>query len=122
MEIFAHSPSAEMNTFVDFNEFYLENRDNHDILLVSDEIGKSKPATLFFISKFGCQVEKIKFYSKVTLSSLWDELDLLITANPELILNHPEDKKVIKFNTIYNSNIDCQTYISNIKELKELKF
>jgi hypothetical protein len=122
MEIFGHSPSAEMSTFVDFNEFYLENRDNHDILLVSDEIGKSKPATLFFISKFGCQVEKIKFYSKVTLSSLWDELDLLITANPELILNHPEDKKVIKFNTIYNSNIDCQTYISNIKELKEFKF
>jgi len=46
----------------------------------------------------------------------------LITANPELILNHPEDKKVIKFNTIYNSNIDCETYISNIKELKEFKF
>ena len=116
MEIFGHSPSTEMNTFVEFNEFYLDNRDNHDILLVSDEIGKSKPATLFFISKFGCQVEKIKFYSKVTLSSLWDELDVLITANPELILNHPEDKKVIKFNTIYNSNIDCETSISNIKE------
>jgi len=47
MEIFGHSPSTEMNTFVEFNEFYLDNRDNHDILLVSDEIGKSKPATLF---------------------------------------------------------------------------
>ena len=122
MEIFGHSPSMEMSTFVDFNEFYLDNRDNHDILIVSDEIGKSKPATLFFISKFGCQVEKIKFYSKLTVDSLWDELDVLVTANPELIQNHPEGKKIIKFNKTYNSNIDCETSIINIKELKEIKF
>jgi hypothetical protein len=36
-------------------------RDNHDILIVSDEIGKSKPASLFFISKFGCLVESVNF-------------------------------------------------------------
>lgn len=122
MEIFGHSPSVEMNTFVDLNDFYFDNRDEHEILIVSDEIGKSKPATLFFISKFGCQLEKVKFYSKVTLENLWDELDVLVTANPELILNHPEGKKIIKFNTTYNTNIDCETSISNIKELKEIKF
>lgn len=122
MEIFGHSPSVEMNTFVDLNDFYFDNRDEHEILIVSDEIGKSKPATLFFISKFGCQLEKVKFYSKVTLDNLWDELDVLVTANPELILNHPEGKKIIKFNTTYNTNIDCETSISNIKELKEIKF
>lgn len=122
MEIFGHSPSLEMNTFVDFNEFYLDFRDSHEILIVSDEIGKSKPSTLFFISKFGCQVEKIKFYSKLTMNSLWSELDVLVTANPELLQNHPKDKKMIKFNSSYNLNIDCETTISNIKELKEIKF
>lgn len=122
MEIFGHSPSLEMNTFVDFNEFYLDFRDSHEILIVSDEIGKSKPSTLFFISKFGCQVEKIKFYSKLTMNSLWSELDVLVTANPELLQNHPKDKKMIKFNSSYNLNIDCKTTISNIKELKEIKF
>jgi len=122
MEIFGHSPSVEMNTFVDLNDFYFDNRDEHEILIVSDEIGKSKPATLFFISKFGCQLEKVKFYSKVTLDNLWDELDVLVTANPELILDHPKGKKIIKFNTTYNTNIDCETSISNIKELKEIKF
>lgn len=122
MEIFGHSPSVEMNTFVDLNDFYFDNRDEHEILIVSDEIGKSKPATLFFISKFGCQLEKVKFYSKVTLDNLWDELDIIVTANPELILDHPKGKKIIKFNTTYNTNIDCETSISNIKELKEIKF
>jgi len=59
MEIFGHSPSVEMSTMNDLNEFYYEMRDNHDILIVSDEIGKSKPASLFFLSKFGCLVEKV---------------------------------------------------------------
>ena len=63
MEIFGHAPSTEMSTFKDLFDFYLENRDKHEILIVSDEIGKSKPATLFFLSKFGCQIEKVKFYS-----------------------------------------------------------
>lgn len=122
MEIFGHSPSVEMNTFVDLNDFYFDNRDNHEIIIVSDEIGKSKPATLFFISKFGCQIEKVKFYSKVTLDKLWEELDILVTANPELITNHPEDKKIIKFETKYNENIDCEIRIGNIKELKDIDF
>ena len=122
MEIFGHSPSVEMNTFVDLNDFYFDKRDEHEILIVSDEIAKSKPATLFFISKFGCQLEKVKFYSKVTMDNLWEELDILVTANPELIINHPKDKKIIKFNTTYNTNIDCETSIINIKELKEIKF
>ncbi len=118
MEIFGHSPSTEMNTFVEFNEFYLDNRDNHDILLVSDEIGKSKPASLFFISKFGCLVESVKFYSESTINSLWDSIDILLTANPKLLLNHPKNKILIKFNTVYNSEIESEFNISSLKELK----
>ena len=119
MEIFAHSPSVEMSTFVDFNEFYVENRDQHEILIVSDEIGKSKPATLFFLSKFGCQVEKVKFYSKITIDSMWDEVDVLLTASPDLLLNHPENKKVIKFESAYNTEIQKEFTIKEFKDLNE---
>jgi hypothetical protein len=120
MEIFGHAPSVEMGTFVDFNDFYVENRDNHEILIVSDEIGKSKPATLFFLSKFGCQVEKVKFYSKITLDSLWDEVDVLLTANPDLLLSHPENKKVIKFESVYNKQIQSEITIKELKELNQV--
>jgi hypothetical protein len=119
MEIFGHSPSVEMSTFVDFNDFYVENRDQHEILIVSDEIGKSKPATLFFLSKFGCQVEKVKFYSKITLDSMWDEVDVLLTASPDLLLNHPENKKVIKFESPYNTEIQKEVTIKEFKDLNE---
>ena len=118
MEIFGHSGSVEISSMTDFNEFYLDIRDNHDVLIVSDEMGKSKPASLFFISKFGCLVETVKFYSESTINLMWDSIDVLLTANPKLLLDHPEGKTIIKFNTIYNSEINNEHSISSIKELK----
>ena len=118
MEIFGHSGSVEISSMTDFNEFYLDIRDNHDVLIVSDEMGKSKPASLFFISKFGCLVETVKFYSESTINLMWDSIDVLLTANPKLLLEHPEGKMVIKFNTKYNSEINTEHSISSIKELK----
>ena len=118
MEIFGHAGSVEYSSMNDLNDFYLDFRDQHDIIIVSDEIGKSKPASLFFISKFGCLVESIKFYSEPTINSMWDSIDVLLTANPNLLLNHPKNKEVIKFETSYNKDIKIEHTISSIKELK----
>jgi len=118
MEIFGHAGSVEPSGLLELNEFYLDMRELHDIIVVSDEIGKSKPASLFFISKFGCLVESVKFYSESTINSLWDSVDILLTANPKLLLNHPKNKIVIKFNTIYNQNVESDFHISSLKELK----
>ena len=97
MEIFGHAGSVEISGMMDLNDFYLDVRDNHDVIIVSDEIGKSKPASLFFISKFGCLAESVRFYSESTINSLWNSVDILLTANPKLLLNHPENKTIIKF-------------------------
>jgi len=118
MEIFGHASSVEYNSVNDLNDFYVDMRDNHEIIIVSDEIGKSKPASLFFLAKFGCLLEQVKFYSESTINSLWDSVDILLTANPKLLLNHPENKVVIKFETIYNSEIKKEHSISTLKELK----
>jgi hypothetical protein len=120
MQIFGHAGSTEMSSMNDLNEFYLDIRDSHDLLIVSDEIGKSKPATLFFLSKFGCLLEKIKFFSNSTKKSMWDELDILLTANPDLLLNYPKNKIIIKFETSYNKEIKNDLTISSIKELKSI--
>ena len=119
MEIFGHAQSSEYNTFIDLNEIYVSLRDNHDLLIVSDEIGKSKPASLFFLSKFGCQLEKVKFYSNSTINSMWDEIDILLTSNPALLLEYPSDKILIKYETEYNENINTIHSIKSIKELDD---
>ena len=119
MEIFGHAQSSEYSTFNDLNDVYINLRDNHDLIIVSDEIGKSKPASLFFISKFGCQLEKIKFYSNYTINSMWEEIDLLLTANPALLLEHPSDKILIKYETDYNKNIKTSHSIKSLKEFED---
>ena len=119
MEIFGHAGSTETFTFNNFNNIYLDLRNEHDIIVVSDEIGKSKPSTLFFLSKFGCLTEEIKFYSNSTINSMWDRIDILLTANPDLLLNHPENVRVIKFNTEYNKNIEYTDSINTLKEFSD---
>lgn len=117
MEIFGHAQSTEYSTFNDLNDIYIKYRNEFDFLIVSDEIGKSKPASLFFLSKFGCLLEKIKFYSNLTIDNMWDEVDVLITSNPDLLLNHPENKKVIKYETTYNKETKVDDVITNLNEL-----
>jgi hypothetical protein len=118
MELFGHAPSTEMTTFNDLNEIYVEHRRQWDFMILSDEIGKSKPATLFFLSKFGCELEKVFFYSNFTINSIWNEFDVLLTANPNLLLHHPKDKIIIKFETDYNMDINKDFSIKSIKDLK----
>jgi hypothetical protein len=120
MELFGHSPSTEMTTFNILNDIYYNLRDKYDLLIVSDEIGKSKPATLFFLAKFGCLLEKVLFFSEVTKENMWNEVDILVTSNPDLILNKPEGKVVIKYNTEYNKNINCDFEISTLSEFNVL--
>lgn len=120
MQIFGHAPSVSASTFNVLNEIYEDLRDEHDILIVSDEIQKSKPATLFFLSKYGCLVEKIKFYSNITLDSMWDEVDVLITANPNNITNPPSNKTIIKYKTTYNEDLKSDYTIEDISDFKDL--
>jgi hypothetical protein len=47
---------------------------------------------------------------------MWDRIDVLLTANPDLLLNHPENVRVIKFNTEYNKNIEYSDSIDTLKE------
>ena len=119
MEIFGHSQSSEYSSFNDLQEIYVKYRDENELLIVSDEIGKSKPATLFFLSKFGCQLEKVKFYSNLTINSMWDEIDVLLTSNPALLLEYPTNKIVIKYETEYNKDIESKHTITTIKELDD---
>jgi FMN phosphatase YigB (HAD superfamily) len=120
MQIFGNSPSMELNTFNYLNDIYEKLRDKHDIIIVSDEIQKSKPATLFFLSKYGCLVEKLIFFSNVTINNLWNDIDILVTANPILIKNKPENKIIVKYNSTYNTDINCNYEINSLNDFKDL--
>lgn len=117
MEIFGHSQSSEMLSFNYLNDFYLDFRNDNDIVIISDEIGKTKPATLFFLSKFGCLIESIIFYNETNKSKILTEFDLIVTSNPDILINY---SNCIKFNTEYNKDINCKNSIDSLEELKSI--
>jgi hypothetical protein len=54
----------------------------------------------------------------MTINSMWDEIDVLLTANPALLLKHPDDKIIIQYQTEYNKHIKLKNSITTIKELE----
>ena len=119
MIIFGHAGSSEYSTFNQLNEIYTKLRDEHELIVVSDEIGKSKPATLFFLSKFGCLVEQIKFFNSKTENDIINGLDILLTSNPNLLLKKYDKTKVIKFETIYNTDVEIGSSIKSLSEFED---
>lgn len=117
MEIFGHSPSSELTTFIDLKDLQIGHQNEIEWVLISEQIGKTKPATLFFVSKFGCDVDKVVFFNKKTIDKIWDEFDILVASSPNLLSN-TDTKPTIKYERTYNSNIDVQYTITNLKELE----
>ena len=120
MNIFGHAPSISANTFNVFNEIYEDLRDEHEVSIISDEIQKSKPATLFFLSKYGCLVENINFYSKITMESVMSKYDVILTANPDILSDKNFNMIKVKYNTSYNNNIQSDYSIDELEEFKNL--
>ena len=51
---------------------------------------------------------------------MWLECDVLVTANPNLIQNKPSEKILVKYETEYNTNVNCEYTIKNIEDFKSL--
>jgi len=119
MHIFGHSQSTENSTFHDLNDIYKDLRDDHELVIISNEIEKSKPATLFFLSKFGCMFEKIVFYNQYTEDEVLSEFDLIISAQPQ-ILEKEHNYKTVKYKTTYHENVESDFEIETLKEFKDL--
>ena len=80
---------------------------------------KTKIVSLFFLSKFGCLLEKVFFYSEVTKNDMWNSVDILLTANPDLLLNKPSNKIVIKYETEFNEYVESEHTIKSLSEFED---
>jgi len=108
-----HSPN-ETKT----NEEKLHNKIEdmgHTPVLVSKELNNSKPSTLFFLSKLSCKFNRIQFVRDY--KDKWNEVDVLITSNPITLENKPSGKTSVKVINKYNSEVDADYTIVDIKEL-----
>lgn len=116
LEIFGHADQLSDGLINRFNEFLLdiEFDEEHQIHLVSREVNKAIPSTLFFLSKTGCRATDIKFVKHY--ENEWDNADILITANPKALAAKPTDKISVKVKAPYNSEINADYEIDSLLE------
>lgn len=124
MEIFAHADQLHNNIVPKLNRFIddINDYEEHEIVILSRDAHKSRPSTLFFLSKLGFTGDTIKFLNDTT--KMWDGIDVLVTANPIALENKPEGKISVKINASYNKDIEADYELDDIFQFidDEIKF
>ena len=119
IEIFGHAGLSYSTTFSDLHKIIYDNPLQNFTLVGLDELGKARPATLFFLSKNGFLGNNIKFIKSDEIVNNWNICDVWITDNKNIIDLCPETKDVIKFNTTYNQHFTNKKEISKLTEIQE---
>ena len=117
MNIYGHAPSISANTFnilSSIQKTTLKKRDK--LSIIAKASFKQKPATLFFVSKYGAEMDEIVFYNKKNLKKMWSKFDVIVTANPELLSCKPENKISIKVETDYNRDVESNFTLVSLED------
>lgn len=117
LELFGHNDQIEENLMTKFNMFLMDIKDEeeHEIEIVSREIHRSIPSTLFFLSKLSCRAENIRFVQDHV--DYWKGVDVLITADPKALDLKPTGKISVKINTAYNTESSADFELDSILEI-----
>ena len=106
--------AVHLNSWLDMLKNY-EETENTEVIIVSPmEYGLTIQSTYFFLSKIGCRVREC--YFPTDSLTIWDKCDVLITANPKLIKNKPENKNVVKIEADYNKELTVDDAFSDVCE------
>jgi hypothetical protein len=117
MELYGHSPVSYGNVNNDLNKIVYHHKD-HEIFLVGlDELGKSRPATLFFLSRNGFMVDNIKFIRSENISKEWESVDLWVSDSEKVLKAKPENKEFILFRTKYNEHFTYEKIINKLSDI-----
>lgn len=119
VEIFGHAGLSYSTTFTDLNKL-IYTQSGHTFTLVGlNELGKARPATLFFLSKNGLLGNNIQFIKSSDILNTWSKCDLWITDSKEILDLKPENKTGMKFNTLYNKFFTYDKEITKLTEIEE---
>lgn len=110
-EIFGEAKGTEdligdkINHWILKMEDEFEDGDFEVILSNTREFNQSIGCTYFFLSKIATRVRKV-FFPKDS-NDIWEECDVLVTADVDLLKSKPEGKISVKILTDYNK--DCES-------------
>lgn len=116
LELFGHSKELTKDALQTANKLAEKLKAmGHELVIVSKQFAKSKSATLFFLSKYACQLDQIIFVQKS--ADKWKHVDIMIDDSPSVLGSKSEGKISVKYNQTYNEKVVSDYSISDVKEL-----
>jgi len=116
VEIFGYAKEMESGSMVMFNDWLYKLPENIEVTLISNEISKTKSATLYFLSKTGFEGNNIKFIDDSI--DIWKMCDILITCG-EVKYIKPQNKKMIIIEREHNKNLTGDMKFPSLFDLLE---
>lgn len=109
---------SELNDWTEKTLKDIDSEEKIEVMIVSPkEYGASIGSTYFFLSKLGTKIREV--YFPVNSETIWNKCDVLITANPDLLLSKPDCepcKISIKINTEYNKESNADYTFSSLSK------
>jgi len=125
-EIFSEAIACEKTLDKKLNIWLLEQENNDDLenkLEVSisnpKEFNASIGYTFFFLSKMATRIRDVFF--PVDSLDIWNRCDVLVTADPYLLNNKPENKTSVKIEKDYNKECESDYKYSSLSKFLEDK-
>jgi len=115
-EIFGCAGTSEKKLAVKITNWLVNvsNIEDEDIRIIFyslNEEALSIQSTFFFLSKIGARVRKVFFPKNV--KEVWDECDVVITANNQMFEEEiPENKKIILINREFNEKNKDKAFLT----------
>jgi hypothetical protein len=120
IEINGHAGLSELNVISTLNKIIRENPEHNFTIVGLDELGRTKPGTLFFLSKNAFVGDNIKFITSEQISDTWKQCDYWFTDNKSIVELCPEGKNVYKYETIYNEHFTIDKQINKLNQIIEI--
>lgn len=116
LEIFGHADTSSPHISSGLNEYVMNMIDEgHEVEIVSREVNRAIPSTLFFLSKIVSTAPNLVFVKNN--EDEWGDADILITANPIALANKPEGKVSIMIKAPYNADSEADFVFDYALEL-----
>lgn len=107
-EIFGCAQTMNKNTGSKLSDWCKEIQNLDEIpelcIVSTGEYDKTIGSTHFFLSKIGLKIRET--HLMLNDDEIWDKCDVLITANPDLLILKPDNKISIKIDTSYNTEVE----------------
>jgi len=121
MEIFGQAKEIEQHVITHLTSLYKSMPGDYKLRVVGDDLGRAKSSTLWFLAKYGTSCDEISFYNSKTVSGMWEQTDIFITSDIDIIESKPEGKELIIVNRVYNDGHTCDMRIDSLKQIKSFE-